>query len=140
MPINWSIKCRVVIDTNVLVSAFIYGGKPRRVVERWLTGEFVLLMSPGLLAEILMVFRRLNYDEEELEKLKVILESQAVKLAPKREFKLCRDEKDNKVADLCVAGMADYLVTGDKDLLELGVVEKTKVVKASEFLEIFEKW
>lgn len=51
------------------------------------------------------------------------------------EIKLCRDPKDNFLLSLAVDGKADYLLTGDNDLLVLKTIEETKIMKISRFLE-----
>lgn len=129
-----STKLRVVVDTNVFVSAFIWGGNPQKVIRKWLKGELILLLSPFLLAEILLVLERFGFNQKDLQKLRYILEIHSLKLAPRRKVTLCRDKKDNQVLDLCLAGKADYLVTGDKDLLAIKKFQKTKIVSAKEFL------
>lgn len=63
------------------------------------------------------------------------LQAGAIKIIPSRKVNICRDKKDNQVLDLCVVGKADYLVTGDKDLLVLKKFKKTKIVSPREFIE-----
>lgn len=129
-----STKLRVVVDTNVFVSAFIWGGTPKKVITKWLKGEFILLVSPFLLTEIVLVLERFGFSKKDLQKLRHILEGQSLKFVPKRKVTLCRDKKDNQILDLCLTGKADYLVTGDKDLLAVKKFQKTKIVSAKEFL------
>lgn len=132
---NSSIKPRVVIDTNVFVSAFLSGGRPQKVVDLWLEEKIALLLSPFLLAEILDTLARFGFTQTDLINLRAILEEHTLKISPKKQAKVCRDPKDNQVLDLAVAGQADYLVTGDKDLLTLKEFHTTKILKPAEFLQ-----
>lgn len=133
---NSSTKLRVVVDTNVFVSAFIFGGNPGKVIKRWLEGKFVLLLSPFLLTEIISVLERFGFEKQDLEKLRYILEDNSLKIFPKRKVTLCHDEKDNQILDLCLFGKADYLVTGDKDLLAIKKFPKTKILFPKKFLSV----
>ena len=128
-------KLRVVVDTNVFVSGLVWGGNPRKVIKKWLQGKFLLLLSPFLLTEIILVLKRFGFTREDLQKLRYILERNSLKFFPKRKTTLCRDPKDNQILDLCLVGKADYLVTGDKDLLEIKKFHRTKIVLLKEFLE-----
>lgn len=129
-----STKWRVVVDTNIFVSAFIWGGNPKKIVKRWLKGKFILLLSPFLLSEIVLRLRRFGFTPDDLRKLRHILETNSLKFRPKRKTNLCRDKKDNQILDLCLVGRADYLVTGDKDLLAIKKFRSTEIVSARKFL------
>lgn len=76
---------------------------------------------------------------DEIEIVKGKFETLALKINPKRKVKICRDADDNQVLDLCVAGNADFLITGDKDLLILKKLDKTLIVPPAEFLKILGK-
>ena len=127
-------KSLVVVDTNIFVSAFIWGGQPKRVIEKWLKGKFILLLSPFLLSEIILVLERFGFSQPDLRKIRYILEDNSLKFLPKKKVKVCRDEKDNQVLDLCLAGQANFLVTGDKDLLTLKKFCQTQIFTPKEFL------
>lgn len=89
-----------------------------------------------LVSEILLVLARFKQPEDELNKLQKIFKNHATIIFPKRTIDICRDPKDNYVLDLCLAGKADYLITGDQDLLILTQSGKTKIVTLQEFLNI----
>ena len=90
---------------------------------------------PWLLAEILEVVQRLGMSIIQTTRLQSLLEEHSLKVFPVAKVKVCRDPKDNQVLDLCLAGRADYLVTGDKDLLTLKKFDGTQIVGAREFLK-----
>ncbi|MCG2686317.1 putative toxin-antitoxin system toxin component, PIN family [Candidatus Parcubacteria bacterium] len=129
-----STRLRIVVDTNVFVSAFIWGGRPKRVIKKWLGGKFILLLSPFLLSEIILVLKRFDFSQGDLQKIRHILENNSLKFLPEGKVKVCRDEKDNQVLDLCLAGQADFLVTGDKDLLTLKKFRRTQILSPKELL------
>ena len=129
-----STRLRIVVDTTVFVSAFIWGGQPKKVIKKWLEGEVILLLSPFLLSEIILVLKRFDFSQGDLQKIRHILENNSLKFLPGGKIRVCRDEKDNQVLDLCLAGQADFLVTGDKDLLTLKKFRRTQILSPKEFL------
>jgi len=135
MFMKLSIKRRVVIDTNIFISAFIWGGNSKKVVNFWLEEKFILVISPFLLTEILLILRRFNFSSVEIKKLRRVLESHTLRVFPKQQINLCRDPKDNMVLTTCRASRADYLVTGDKDLLSLKKFKSTLIFTPREFLK-----
>ncbi|MCC6473984.1 MAG: putative toxin-antitoxin system toxin component, PIN family [Burkholderiales bacterium] len=116
---------RVVLDTNVLVSGIAYpGGVPGRIVRAWRQGSLVVALSGYILSELSQslsrVNHRLKWTQQEIEDevdalgiLAVVVEPVAV--APGS----VRDRSDLLVLGTLLASKADYLITGDKDLLAL---------------------
>ncbi|MCS7282893.1 MAG: putative toxin-antitoxin system toxin component, PIN family [Anaerolineae bacterium] len=138
---------RAVLDTNVLVSGLVAeGGAPRRIVDAWLEGRFTLVLSPYLLEELLHVLtypriaNRIRLEEEEdLEVLLGALVSQAEVTEGMLSLPgVTRDPKDDPVVACAREGEADYIVSGDQDLLVLGEYEGIRVVSPREFVEILE--
>ena len=111
---------KIVIDANVFVSA-AFGGVPLDAVSKaFLTGE--VFLSPAIIEEIGGTIRRLSskMGEEKtayLLKLWRRFQSHCIILAPKEKAAICRDPKDDAYLHLCIAAKADFLITGDKDLL-----------------------
>ena len=115
---------RVVLDTNVLISAaLIPSSLPRRVVESIFTANGVLLFSDETFAELRTRLLRTKFDRY------VSSQSRTVYLARVRAVAEwvgivgarlgCRDPDDDKVLEVALMGAADCIVTGDQDLLEL---------------------
>lgn len=127
---------RVVVDTNIFVSALLWGGNPQKVILAWLDDAIYLLLSPFLASEIIVTLAHFGLPPSDLKRIEEILESHTIKIIPKKLVTVCRDPKDNNILDLCVAGRADYLITGDKDLLVLRVIKNTKIVTPSGFLKL----
>ena len=133
---NWSIKLRVVVDTNVFISGLLWGGNPGKILNLWLWGKFNLLMCPYLCFEIIDVYQKFDNPSQDIEKLRLYLETKTIKIIPKKKVRVCRDPKDNQILALCWVGQADFLITGDKDLLSLKEFKNTKIVRPKEFLKI----
>jgi putative PIN family toxin of toxin-antitoxin system len=135
---------KVVIDANVFVSA-AFGGVPLDAVSKaFSTGE--VFLSPAVIEEIDGTIRRLSskLGEEKTGYLLTLwrrFQSHCTILAPKGKAAICRDPKDDAYLHLCIAAKADFLVTGDKDLLAVdpGSVAVLpgglKIVTPRQFLE-----
>ncbi|MBU1322875.1 putative toxin-antitoxin system toxin component, PIN family [Patescibacteria group bacterium] len=131
---NLSTKPRVVIDTNVLISGFYWSGTPKQIVSLWLKGKFKLYVSPGTAAELISLLIRFGVPQTKIRNIKKILVTHSIKVIPQQKVFLCRDPKDNKFLELCLSAPADYLITGDKDLLVLKKFGSTQIVTPKQFL------
>ena len=133
---------RVVLDTNVLMSAFISPtGTTARVRKLWLGGEFELVTSERQIEE----FKRVSRYEHLQPRLKqgeigaFVNNLRKSALMPERlpNVDLSPDPDDNHILAAALAGEAQYLVTGDKpDLLALGRVQGVRVLAVREFVDI----
>lgn len=135
---------RVVLDTNVIVSALLSPrGTPGRILERLIEGAFELIVSPILLDELKRslgyprVKRYLRLSADELETLLAQLETIADTVQGVVELSAeLRDRQDLPVLAAAVEGRADYVVTGDKDLLVLAEFDGIAIVLPKAFLEV----
>jgi len=130
---------RVLLDTNILISAFVYGGKPEQALRLIFEKGFILVTSSILIGELtrtlLNKFKVSLSDVLAIEK--VINETFQI-VYPSQTIKVVRDETDNRVLEAAVAGRCDYLITGDKDLLILKEYRGIKIIKPAQFLKILE--
>lgn len=129
------IKYRVVIDTNVFISAILKSGNPEKIISLWRQGNIHLLLSPFLATEILTVLHRLEIGSTYIQQLTYRLKHHTIQILPSSPITLCRDPKDNEILSLAVDGTADYIITGDADLLTLGKIEKIIIMKPKDFLK-----
>jgi putative PIN family toxin of toxin-antitoxin system len=133
---------RVVIDTNVWVS-FLIGKTLSDLLKAVLGNQITILFSEGLFDELGKVLKRPKFRKyfsyEKSKELIAILDSIAERIELTQQFKACRDEKDNFLLDLCVSGNADYLITGDQDLLTLNSFYGTKIINYQSFQEFLRK-
>jgi uncharacterized protein len=130
---------RYVLDTNTLVSAFLFAGSvPARVLE-YVLGGHTLLMSLELAAELAEVFRRDRFDRylslARREELVAGAIRQSKFIVTSTRIVVCRDDKDNQVLELAVDGNATAIITGDSDLLALHPFQDILIVRPREFLD-----
>ena len=120
-------KPRVVIDTNIFISGLIIPhGYPYMVLSLWKNDNFLLLVNDLLISEMVEVLSRPKIQHKYGVDLKQIgvLVALLDKFADKVEKNIVnpvkvRDKKDQYILDLALSGKADYLITGDEDLLSL---------------------
>ena len=129
-------KSRIVIDTNLWVSFLLT--KRFDFIDNLLDSKQVeLVFCDELLAELVEVTSRPKlqkfFTPEDWSLLFEIIENHSVHVTVVSSVTLCRDEKDNFLLSLAKDAYADYLLTGDKDLLVLKAFEKTKIVTIVEF-------
>ena len=117
---------RVVVDTNVLVSALISpAGSPAEIQHAWARGDFELVTSPALLNELTKVLsypriqRRLHWTAGQLSDFLKHLRATAIVVTPAQALVVARDPDDDRVLEAAQAGHADFIVSGDRDLLDL---------------------
>jgi len=132
---------RVVIDTNVIVSALFFGGMPRKVLEAAVKGRVQMVCSPEIIVEYREVTERIlkratSSDAKALSaSLLSLLISTAAMIQPVHQGKHCRDADDDKFVNCALSANASFLVSGDSDLLVLGQVGSVRILSARNFLE-----
>lgn len=135
-------KIRYVFDTNVIVSSLLFEhSKPEQAFNYALNHGEVLLSSE-LLEELSDVLGRKKFDrfltsEERDEFLETFIE-RAILIDIIEQVQECRDPKDDKILELALNGQAQYIVSGDKDLLVLNPFRGVKIVTAEEFLKVIQ--
>ena len=115
---------RIFLDTNILISGLYFSGNERKIINAVRNKEFIGCVSPYVLNELMKVLvGKFHEDphliEDFIERLLADFE-----LIPNGILEICRDEGDNMVIGSAVGAGCNYLITGDKDLLELEKVEK----------------
>ena len=134
---------RVVVDTNVLISALLSGrSPPAQIVTLWREGRFELLTSQEQLDELARVTRypkiRERLSPALAGRLVNELRDVAVMVADLPHVTACADPYDNFLLAMIVAGTADHLVTGDKrDLLSKVRYEGARIIAVRDFLVMF---
>jgi uncharacterized protein len=126
---------RVVLDSNIYISALRYGGKPHRLLQLALDGEIDALISQPIMEETLRVLRdKLAFTPEELADAAGILQSLELVHPIQGLNAVPGDPDDNKIIECAVAANADVIVSGDKHLLELKNYGNIPIIKVSDFL------
>jgi putative PIN family toxin of toxin-antitoxin system len=131
-----STTSRVVIDTNVIISGFFFGGKPLRILKLVLLRKVVWLNSPETAAELADKLVKFTDDPELILEILEFTETFSVKILPELTVPVCRDPKDAKFLELALFGHAQYLISGDRDLLDLGVYKKIRILSPEDFLSL----
>jgi len=129
-------KCRIIIDTNLWISFLL--SKKFNFIDKLLdSGNLELVFCNELLSELVEVAGRPKLQKfftiEDWELIFGIIERYAVYVHVVSSVTLCRDSKDNFLLSLAKDAQADYLLTGDNDLLVLKTFEATQIVTIAEF-------
>ena len=126
---------RVVLDTNVIVSGIGWGGTPAAILDAVSDGQLVLVTSAPLLAELRRVleYPRLAKVIQGGAQLADLVAASGVVVAPTRTLTVVSDDDDNRVLEAAIEGAADYIVSGDTDLLDLGSFRGIPILTPAEF-------
>jgi hypothetical protein len=131
---------KVVIDTNIWIS-YLLGSLLQGMDEKILSKEIKVVVSDEMLKEISEVSSRPKFKNiftaKRIKELFSLLDSYAIVVSPSQKVNVCRDGKDNFLLEVALEGEADYLVTGDEDLLVLDPFHNTKILKPKDFEGIF---
>ena len=130
---------RVVLDTNVLISAYQFGGKPGAILELAHHGKMTSLTSVPLRDELVRVLTYKFFATpisigEACARLWEVSEW----IEPKIRLDLCPDESDNRVLECALEGNAGFIVTGDRHLLNLQPIEGLMILSPDAFLARFQ--
>ena len=126
----------IVIDSNVWISAIVFGGTPRRLIEKIVRDGDSIVVSEEIFTEVRRVLSvKFNDFTVDFENLKAILQLYIIKVdLGQIRISVCRDEDDNRVIETAIIGQAEVIVTGDKDLLVLLKYDEIIIQKPTEFL------
>ena len=134
---------KVVADTNTIISGLLWKGNESKLLQEAEEENIRLFISKEILEEIEQV---INYDQLQ----KYIAESELTKeqllekvnslchivFGEKLNIDICRDKRDNKIIECAVHAKADFIVSGDKDILSLKEYEKIKIISTNGILKI----
>lgn len=127
---------RVVIDTNLWVS-FLITGNFKQLETLLFAGGLTILLSEELLDELEATIRkpklRKYFGPDALNEMLTVFDPYVEIIDVRSEVKVCRDPDDDFLLALAKDGRADYLLTGDSDLLVLGSFGKTRILSMSDF-------
>jgi len=128
---------RVVLDTNILISALVFpGGPPEAVYRSALEGRIELVTSPPLLAELGRVLvEKFGWEEGFVSAAVAQAARTAAIVRPERRLNVVRDDPaDDRVLEAPSAGGAEAIVSGDRHLLRLRAWEGIRIQRATVFL------
>ena len=125
-------KPKVVFDTNIYLSAIIFGGNPRRVLQLAIDNKIILYSSAEILLEIALKLKdKFKWSTEEINFIVKTIGNLVEIVKPKEKIKVVsKNPSDNKILEAALESKADFIVTGDNHLLELRKFKGIKIVKA----------
>ena len=134
-------QLRVVIDTNVLVSALLFGGTTGRIVSFWKGRLITALFSKETFQEFSLALRypKFALTEEEIRDIveeEVLPFFEVVKVKEKIKG-ICSDPDDDKFLSCGIAGAAEFIVTGDRHLLAVKEFRSVRIISPSKFFSLF---
>jgi len=134
---------KIVMDTNTLISAIGWKkGNPRKIFEKCLAGEFTLARSTDLMKEFLKVMNRPKFNfisDEDKQAFSLHLLQVCELVETKTRLNIIKeDPDDNIVLECAVDAKADYIVSGDRHLLNLKEFKGIKIVSPRSFLTLIE--
>ena len=127
---------RVVLDTNVFISA-VLGGRLGVIIDEWKAGKFTLIVTDSIAREYLDVINRPKFKipQAEIVAATDYLLQSAEFVTPQEEIQvIVADLTDNKFLEAAVAGKVNFIVSGDNHLLELKSFREIPIVTAREFI------
>lgn len=132
-------KSRIVVDTNLWIS-YLISKEYMKLDKLILSNKMGLVFSRELIDEFIEVSQRPKFikyfQPKDIEKLLDLFDIYGELVKIKSNINICRDSKDNFLLSLAKDSKADYLLTGDNDLLELKIFGKTAILTMSEFLRL----
>ena len=133
-------QLKVVLDTNVLISTLLFGGYLEPIREAWKQGKIRLIFCQDTLEEFVRVlhYPKFGLSKEEiayLVEIETLPYAKIVENLIELDPHILRDKDDIKFLECALSGKADFLVSGDKELLELKEFKGVKIIKAKELLE-----
>lgn len=134
------LKPAVVFDTNIFISAIIFGGNPRTCLELAREREVQLFTSQTLLFELSQKFqKKFKWSESEIPEVIQGISKFAKIVSPKNKInKIKTDPSDNRVLECAFEAKVDYIISGDKKhLLSLREFKNIPIISAKEFLGKF---
>ncbi|SHE88374.1 hypothetical protein SAMN05444278_107102 [Psychroflexus salarius] len=129
---------KIILDTNLWIS-FLISKKFNSIDKLIENNKITLIFSDELISEFVEVVNRPKFkkyfSKNDIEKILDYFDQYGKLVKVKSDIKICRDEKDNFLLNLSIDSKADYLITGDNDLLVLKKIERTKIMNFTDFLE-----
>lgn len=129
---------KVVLDTNVLISAIVFGGKPRDVFNKALKGQIKLVLLKDILDEMEGVLsgKKFQYPNPIIRYIRNALEDLAEFVSPEKRVKVIKDNpNDNRILECALEAKADYIISGDHHLLELKEFQSIRIITPSDLIK-----
>ena len=131
---------KAVFDTNVLVAAFVTEGVCAKLLVRARRKQLHLVLSPFILKEFEdVLLKKFSASKEQIRRATTLIsEATQIVFPASMASGICRDPDDDQILSCAFSAGADYLVTGDSDLLQLKEVHGIRIVTPGAFELLFE--
>jgi len=130
---------KVVLDTNVIISALVFGGPPKQILKQIIKGHIILYISDEIIKEVADVLKgkKFKYPLEIVREIINELISISKFIEPKRTINIIKkDPSDNIILECASELECNFIISGDYHLLELKKFEGIPIIKPSDFLTI----
>lgn len=131
---------KVIIDTNILISAAISGRKPEEVINFIIaSSDYEWIVSPSILDEYVQVLNRpnLKLNSQQKQRWLDLIDRVTILVNVEQKVDFDRDPKDAKLIECAIAADADFLITGDRDFEEIKEIGDTLIISVSLFKTLF---
>ena len=136
-------RTKVTLDTNILVSALGWKGKPHTILEKTIDGEIELFISYDQFEELSRVldYPKFGFTEEQKTRFEALISAIATFVQPNirdlaTELDIIKaDPSDNRILECALVAKLDFIISGDKHLLSLRKLGRTKIMTPSDFLK-----
>jgi len=132
---------RVVLDTNVIVSGFNFmGSKPAEILDLVVYGDLANFASPHIIQETRnTLIRKFSWTEGEADAAAFWLTTHSKVVNPTSRISIIsHDDPDNRILECALEARADYIITGDRHLLNLQNLQGMNIVTPATFLKLFQ--
>ena len=130
-------ELKVVLDTNIYISAILFGGNPERIRKLSKEKKLEILISEAIIAEVAEVLRKkFNWKSWQISQIIDEIRETATLIIPNQTLSMTKnDEDDNRILECAVEGKVQYIVSGDKQhVLPLKEYQGVKILSPAEFL------
>lgn len=134
-------KPKVVLDTNIYLSGIIFGGNCRHIIDLVINEKIIVAISPGILLELSDKLKiKFGWDKNQIVVTLKTIAKTAILVTPKMKLQIVKkDKNDNKILEAGIESGANFIITGDKHLLDIKKYKSIKIVSPSQFLSLYFK-
>jgi hypothetical protein len=132
---------RIVLDSNVIISGFLFGGHPARLLDHAIGGSMACFMSLSMLDEIREVLQRPKFGLTPDQALTLVeqLHDLCEMVRPRKRVQvIAADPDDNAILECALAANAEIIVTGDAHLLDLGQWQGIRILSPADAIRVIE--
>lgn len=129
---------KVALDSNIFISAFGWGGKPLRIIQLMEKGVLANCTSDAILGELTraVAYPKLGFNPRLQARILEFVLSHSEIYEPRASVRISADADDNKFIECALESMADYIITGDRKLLEIRQFRHVKIFSPYDFLAV----